>query len=218
MTLSIDVVSDVVCPWCFIGKRRLEAAIALYAKERPDASAPAVSWRPFQLNPDLPTEGMPRAEYVQRKFGARGGGVYDRVTMVGRQVGIPFAFERIARQPNTVPAHQLIGLAQLRGRQDEMVETLFRGYFLEGADLTQTDALVELARRAGIEDQAARACLDDDAQRQAVLAEDEQARALGVSGVPFFIFDRRLAISGAQEPQVLLRALREAAAEPVDQG
>jgi predicted DsbA family dithiol-disulfide isomerase len=130
-------------------------------------------------------------------------------------VGIEFAFERIVRQPNTVPAHQLIGLAQLHGRQDEMAESLFRGYFLEGVDLTQTDALVELARRAGLEDEAARACLSDDAQRQAVLAEDEQARALGVSGVPFFIFDQRLAVSGAQEPQVLLRALREAAAEPV---
>jgi protein disulfide-isomerase len=98
------------------------------------------------------------------------------------------------------------------------VESLFRGYFLEGADLTQTDNLIQLARRAGLEDGATRASLDDDAQRQEVLAQDEQARALGVSGVPFFIFDQRLAVSGAQEPQVLLRALREAAAEPMVQG
>ncbi len=218
MTVRIDVISDVVCPWCYIGKRRLAQALELFggsAGQRPELE---VVWHPFQLNPQLPLEGIARSEYLARKFGSRAEDIYARVTEVGRSVGIDFAFERIVRQPNTVPAHQLIGLAQLRGRQDEMVESLFRGYFLEGADLTQTDDLVEMARRAGLEDGAARACLNDDAQRQAVLAEDERARALGVSGVPFFVFDQRLAVSGAQEPQVLMRALREAAAEPAPQG
>ena len=218
MTVRIDVISDVVCPWCYIGKRRLTQALEQFRGGIGQAPELEVVWHPFQLNPQLPLQGIARSEYLARKFGSRAGDIYTRVAEVGRSVGIDFAFERIVRQPNTLPAHQLIGFAKLHGRQDEMVESLFRGYFLEGADLTQTDDLVELARRAGLEDEAARACLDDDAQRQAVVAEDEQARALGVSGVPFFIFDQRLAVSGAQEAQVLLRALREGAAEPVAQG
>ena len=217
MTLRIDVISDVVCPWCYIGKRRLEQALELFRRSV-DGPELEVVWHPFQLNPQLPREGIARSEYLSRKFGSRADDIYARVTAVGRSVGIDFAFERIVRQPNTVPAHQLIGFAQSQGRQDEIVESLFRGYFLEGADLTQTDNLIQLARRAGLEDGATRASLDDDAQRQEVLAQDEQARALGVSGVPFFIFDQRLAVSGAQEPQVLLRALREATAEPMVQG
>ena len=217
MTLRIDVISDVVCPWCYIGKRRLEQALELFRRSV-DGPELEVVWHPFQLNPQLPLEGIARSEYLSRKFGSRADDIYARVTAVGRSVGIDFAFERIVRQPNTVPAHQLIGFAQSQGRQDEIVESLFRGYFLEGADLTQTDNLIQLARRAGLEDGATRASLDDDAQRQEVLAQDEQARALGVSGVPFFIFDQRLAVSGAQEPQVLLRTLREAAAEPMVQG
>jgi predicted DsbA family dithiol-disulfide isomerase len=218
MTVRIDVISDVVCPWCYIGKRRLAQALEQFRSGTGQAPALEVVWHPFQLNPQLPLQGIARSEYMARKFGSRAEDIYARVTGVGRSVGIDFAFERIVRQPNTVPAHQLIGFAKLHGRQDEMVESLFRGYFLEGADLTQADDLVEMARRAGLEDEAARACLADDAQRQAVLAEDEQARALGVSGVPFFIFDQRLAVSGAQEAQVLLRALREGASEPAAQG
>ncbi len=218
MTVRIDVISDVVCPWCYIGKRRLTQALELFRGDVAQTLELEVVWHPFQLNPQLPLQGMARSEYLARKFGSRAADIYARVSGVGRSVGIDFAFERIVRQPNTVLAHQLIGLAQLHGRQDEMVESLFSGYFLEGADLTQTSDLVALAQRAGLEDEAARACLDDDAQRQAVLAADEQARGLGVSGVPFFIFDQRLAVSGAQEPQILLRALREAAAEPMVEG
>jgi predicted DsbA family dithiol-disulfide isomerase len=216
--MRIDVISDVVCPWCYIGKRRLARTLELFRESVGETPQVEVVWRPFQLNPQLPAKGIERSEYLAVKFGSRAQEIYSRVTGVGRSVGIDFAFDRIVRQPNTVPAHQLIALAQRYGNQDEMVETLFRGYFLEGVDLTQSDNLVELARRAGLEGQVARECLDDDAQRQAVLAEDGQARALGVTGVPFFIFEQRLAVSGAQEPDVLLRALTEAAAEPADQG
>ncbi|HKC44908.1 MAG TPA: DsbA family oxidoreductase [Burkholderiales bacterium] len=214
MTLSIDVVSDVVCPWCFIGKRRLEAALALYAKERPDAPAPTVSWRPFQLNPDLPPEGMPRAEYVQRKFGARSGGVYDRVTMVGRQVGIPFAFDRIARQPNTLAAHSLIELAQARGRQDEVAEAFFRAYFLDGVDLTSRANLVAITAGAGLDPAEAETWLDNASAREAVAAEDARAREIGIQGVPFFIFGGRVAVSGAQPAEVLLDAMKQAESVP----
>jgi predicted DsbA family dithiol-disulfide isomerase len=221
MTVRIDVISDVVCPWCLIGKRRLERALELLREGSQQAAEVEVVWHPFQLNPELPLEGVERSEYVARKFGSRAQDIYGRVTAVGRSEGIDFAFERIVRQPNTTPAHQLIALAQAEGRQDRMVEALFRAYFLEGVDLTQTANLLELAGHAGLDRAAAGAWLEDDVQRQAVQAADGQARALGVSGVPFFIFDQRLAVSGAQEPEVLLRALSEARAqashEPAEQ-
>ena len=214
MALSIDVVSDVVCPWCFIGKRRLEGALERYAKEQPAAPAPVITWRPFQLNPDLPAEGMPRAEYVARKFGPRGGAVYERVSMVGRQVGLPFAFERIARQPNTLAVHSLIELAQATGRQDAAVEAFFRAYFLDGVDLTARENLVAVAQGAGLDPAEVEAWLDNARAREAVAQEDARAREIGIEGVPFFIFNSRLAVSGAQPSEVLLDALKQAQSAP----
>ncbi|MCW5621030.1 MAG: DsbA family oxidoreductase [Burkholderiales bacterium] len=210
MTVQIEVISDVVCPWCFIGKRRLEAALR-QLRERSDPPEVTVSWQPFQLNPDLPAAGMARAEYVQRKFGGSARQIYQRVASVGESVGIAFAFERIARQPNTLPAHQLIALAAT-GNQDAMVEQLFRAYFLEGADLTRPEVLIALAAEAGVEREAARAALEDPAMQRAVSEQEAAARAMGVEGVPFFVFDRRLAISGAHEPEMLVRAIEQAAA------
>jgi predicted DsbA family dithiol-disulfide isomerase len=151
---------------------------------------------------------------VSRKFGSGAKDIYARVARVGEQVGIAFAFERIARQPNTVDAHRLIRLAGALSRQDAMVETLFQAYFLEGADLTERSLLVELALRAGLDQDGARACLEDGETQAAVLEEDKAGRELGVEGVPFFVFNRRLAVSGAQEPDVLLRAIEHAAREP----
>jgi predicted DsbA family dithiol-disulfide isomerase len=214
MTLAIDVVSDVVCPWCFIGKRRLEAALARYAQERPEAPAPTVSWRPFQLNPGLPAEGMPRDEYVARKFGARGRAVYDRVAMIGREVGIEFAFDRIARQPNTLAAHSLIELAAARGRQGDVKEAFFRAYFLDGVDLTARENLVAIAVGTGLDRAEVEAWLDLPDARDAVAAEDVRARESGIEGVPFFIFNRRLAVSGAQPSEVLLDAMHQAESAP----
>jgi predicted DsbA family dithiol-disulfide isomerase len=216
MSLTIDIVSDVVCPWCFIGKRRLEGALALYAKAHPDAPAPVVSWRPFQLNPGMPDEGMPRAEYVARKFGARGGAVYDRVTMVGKQVGIPFAFDRIVRQPNTVAAHSLIELAEKHGKQDAIAEALFKAYFLDSVDLTVRENLVTIAVDAGLDRTAAEQWLDNANARSAVEAEDARARELGIEGVPFFVFNGRVAVSGAQTSEVLLEAMHQAEAAPTE--
>lgn len=216
MTLQIEVVSDVVCPWCFIGKRRLEEALRRRAAD-PQAGTVSVRWRPFQLNPDLPETGMARADYVARKFGDRAGQIYARVSDVGKSVGIDFDFERIARQPNTLAAHQLIAFAEAavstadgagpQAGQDAMVERLFRGYFLEGADLTDTQVLLDLAQQAGFDRAAAAAALADRDQRWAMENDEQAARALGVEGVPFFIFNRRLAVSGAQEPEVLLQAM-----------
>jgi predicted DsbA family dithiol-disulfide isomerase len=213
MAFRIDVISDVVCPWCFIGKRRLEQALQLLEADGLEGKAIEVVWRPFQLNPQLPREGMSRAQYVSAKFGGRGDEIYARVARVGQAVGIDFAFERIVRQPNTLAAHQLIDLARESGAQDRMVERLFRGYFLDGEDLTQHATLIAAAARAGIDPERARACLEDEQHRQAIVEQDEEARELGVTGVPFFVFGGQLAVSGAQEPQVLVRAFKQAAAE-----
>jgi predicted DsbA family dithiol-disulfide isomerase len=213
MKLRIDVISDVVCPWCFIGKRRLERAVQLLAQDGIDSQAFEVIWRPFQLNPQIPPEGMARSAYVAAKFGTRAEEIYSRVAGVGHSVGIEFAFERIVRQPNTVAAHQLIEVAREAGVQDQMVELLFRAYFLEGLDLTQPATLVKLAVQAGLDEARAAASLSDDARRQAVIARDEEARELGGTGVPFFIFAGQLAVSGAQEAEVLVKAFKQAAAE-----
>ena len=206
--LTIEVVSDVVCPWCYIGKRRLEAALELYARARPDAPAPKVSFHPFQLNPDLPPEGMARADYVARKWGGRSSAdVYARVSGVGRTVGIDFAFDRILRQPNTKAAHALISLAAELGVQPEVKEAMMRAYFIDGRDLTDIDTLVAVAEGAGLDPQRARAHLADPDALRAIDDADLQARRMGVEGVPFFIFNRRYAVSGAQEAQALVEAM-----------
>lgn len=209
-TIVIDVISDVVCPWCYIGKRRLEGALEQWAAAHPDAPAPKVQWRPFQLNPTLPDNGMSRREYVKRKFGDNGGANYARVAGVGREVGIPFAFDAIERQPNTIVSHALIGAAGELGVQDAMVETLFRGFFLDGRDMTDRATLLELATEAGMSRDQAEAVIDSTEARESAALEDERAREMGVSGVPFFIFNGRLAVSGAHPAETLLQAMNEA--------
>jgi len=215
MTLAIDIISDVVCPWCFIGKRRLEAALKLYRERNPEAAEPKVTWHPFQLNPDMPPEGVDRDEYVRRKFGAeRAGQVYGRITAVGGEVGIPFDFTKVTRQPNTLAAHSLIALAIDAGEQDAVVEAFFRAFFLEGRDLTSAETLAEVAVGAGLDEGDVKGFLGSANARAHIESEDKQARRIGVEGVPFFIFNRRLAVSGAQAPEVLLEAMLEAEKEP----
>jgi len=210
----IDVISDVVCPWCYIGKRRLERALAARGGE-----APRLVWRAFQLNPDMPREGMDRAHYLATKFGsaAQARRVYDEIAAAGDAEGIEFDFSRIARTPNTLDAHRLIRLAAARDRQDAVVEALFRAYFLEGVDIGARDALVAIARAAGLDETAVAEYLAGEDALDAVRREDLGARRLGVTGVPCFIVDGRYAISGAQAPEVFLRVIEtaeQAAAEP----
>ena len=208
--LSIEVVSDVVCPWCYIGKRHLEAALALYADAHPGAAVPTVAWKPFQLNPQLPPEGMPRADYVKAKWGGRSSAdVYARVSGVGSTVGIPFAFDRITRQPNTTAAHSLIALAgaQSEALQGAVKEALLAAYFIDGRDLTDNDTLVEIVAAAGLDGALARAHLADPRAQQSIADADTEARQLGVQGVPFFIFNRRYAVSGAEAAETLLQAM-----------
>ncbi len=214
--MNIDIISDVVCPWCYIGKRQIEAALALYAQQNPGADQPRVTWRPFQLNPQLPAEGMSRHDYVVQKFGAaRGKDSYARVAAVGAEYGIAFDFDRITRQPNTVAVHSVIALAGAAGPQADdlqgrVKEAFLHAYFLDGVDLTKTENLVAIATAAGLDRAKVAQCLADPQSRQAVEQEDQRARAIGVEGVPFFIFNGKLAVSGAQGPEALLDAMRQA--------
>jgi predicted DsbA family dithiol-disulfide isomerase len=169
-----------------------------------------VRWLPFQLNPDLPEGGIPREEYVARKFGARGKGVNERVTLAGRQVGIPFAYEKMQVQPNTLNAHRLMLFAERAGRQDELAEALFRAHFTEGANLTDRETLAGIAERAGLDRKAAADYLAGDADRDVIARADVEARSAGIGGVPFFIFNRKVGLSGAQDPEMLLDAMEQA--------
>ena len=150
MALQVDVISDVVCPWCFIGKRKLAHALELYRERNPDAEPPQVTWHPYQLNPDMPEGGVDRADYLERKFGGRSTEIYARISAVGAQVGITFAFDKVARQPNTLAAHRLIALAGDVRLQDELVEAMFRAYFIDGRDLTVIETLSGIACEAGL--------------------------------------------------------------------
>ncbi|MEP7329194.1 MAG: DsbA family oxidoreductase [Betaproteobacteria bacterium] len=211
--LTIDVVSDVVCPWCYIGKRRLEEALAQLRVAEPDLPV-EVRWHPFQLNPDLPPEGADRQQYLERKFGGpqRAKEIYARVEAAGTTVGIPFAFDAIERQPNTLLAHRLIAWAQSRpeGNADALVESLFAAYFIDGLYLGDPEVLVARAQAAGFDPDDARALLASHELAEAVEGADRRARELGVSGVPFFIMDGKTAVSGAQEAATLLEAIAQA--------
>ena len=181
----------------------------MYQARFPDEDKPAVRWLPFQLNPDLPVAGIPRTEYIERKFGPGGARNYSRVAAVGKEVGIDFAFDAIEVQPNTVNAHRLMLYGAQQGREDEVAESLFRAYFLEGAVLTDLNTLADVGSRAGLDRKALEAYLASDEGRDAVLNGDVEARRAGIGGVPFFIFNRRIAVSGAHEPETLLGAMVE---------
>ena len=215
MALTIDVISDVVCPWCFIGKRHLESALAAWRLDHPGEKQPQVRWHPFQLNPQLPRSGVPRAEYIATKFGGpqRAKEIYARVANAGARAGIAFDFDRITVQPNTLNAHRLIHRAGSSGRQDAMAEALFQAYFLEGADLSRDDTLADIAARAGLDRNEISAYLAGEEDKALIEDQDQHARSLGVEGVPFFIVNRRYAVSGAQPPEAILDVMAKAQEE-----
>ncbi len=214
MSFQIDVISDVVCPWCFIGKRNLERALETWREKHPDET-PVVRWHPFQLNPQLPASGVLRKQYLEQKFGGpeRAKEIYARVSAAGQRAGIDFAFDAIQVQPNTIDAHRLMHHAGERGKQDAMAEAIFRRYFLEGADLTDKETLADIAQQADLDRQESEAYLATDADRELIEEQDRRARAIGVEGVPFFIFNQRLALSGAQPPEVIVEAMEKAREE-----
>ncbi len=208
--LTIDVVSDVVCPWCYIGKRRLEEALKL----RPNLDV-EVRWLPYQLDETIPPEGMPRDDYMMRKFGGRDRieAIHERIREAGRGDGIPFAFEKIRVSPNTLDSHRIIRWAAEAGLQAEVKERLMRGFFVEGADLSDHAVLAKLAGEAGmVEDQVA-SWLATDVDAEEVKGDVARARAMGVQGVPFFILDRAIGVSGAQPAETLVEAIDYALAQ-----
>jgi predicted DsbA family dithiol-disulfide isomerase len=207
--LTVDIVSDVVCPWCFIGKRRLESALAM----APDLDVD-LRWRPFQLDSTIPPGGISRQEYVNRKFGPdRASEIYNRVRSVGDDVGIPFAFDKITRSPNTLDAHRVLRWALDAGGQELLKERLLQLYFLEGADVGDHDVLADAAAACGMDREETRKRLDSDEDVESVREEIDRIHKLGVNGVPFFIFGGKYALSGAQPPEALLQAMRQAADE-----
>lgn len=187
-------------------------ALKQFAELYPDEEPPAVRWLPFQLNPDLPESGIPRLDYIQRKFGGGGHGRYQRVADVGRSVGLDMQFEKISVQPNTVKAHRLLHHAGELGQQDAVAEALFRAYFIEGANLTDNAVLADCAAQAGLDRAMTLKYLESGADAEVIRNADIEARNAGISGVPFFIFNRTIGLSGAQDPEVLLQAMQQARA------
>jgi predicted DsbA family dithiol-disulfide isomerase len=208
--LPIDVVSDVVCPWCFIGKRRLEKAIAM----KPDISV-AVRWHPFFLNPWIPREGVDRKTYLETKFGSadRYDAIAQRVAAAAAAEGLTYAVGKISRQPNTLDCHRLILWAQTMSAPSAMKQRLMDLYFTEGADLTDRATLVRAARECGLDGERIRKLLDSDADVDAVERQAQSAKEAGIEGVPCFIFGGALAVSGAQAPEHLASAIERAAAQ-----
>lgn len=208
--MQIDVVSDTICPWCYIGKRRLERALAACGDTRA-----WIGWRPFQLNPDMPVEGMEREVYLAKKFGSRERAerIYAPIVEAGREEGIAFAFDRIKRTPNTLMSHRLIRIAVKAGRQNQVVDGLFRAYFEEGRDIGDLAIVSDVAQAAGMDRDEVHAHLETDADLDRVRAEDAFARELGIQGVPCFIIERSVVLSGAQPPDVFAQAFATAAAQ-----
>jgi predicted DsbA family dithiol-disulfide isomerase len=199
--INIDVISDTVCPWCFIGKRRLEKALA----DRPDYLF-QINWRPFQLNPDLPKDGMSRAQYLALKFGSddRASKIYQTVHMAALEEGLDIKFNGLNNQPNTLSSHRLIRWAGTAGVQNEVVELLFQEYFFNGRDIGDADTLASVAAKAGMDRDLVHELVLSGADEKLVADEEVVARRMGIAGVPCFVIDGKYAVSGAQDSAVLV--------------
>ncbi len=200
MRVTVDILSDTICPWCYIGKRRLEAALSSAGS----TVTADVRWHPFQLNPDMPPGGMSRKRYIALKFGGaeRGRTIYQNIADVARSSGLEIDFDRIRRTPNTLNSHRLLAYAGRAGRQNDVVERLFTAYFLEGRDIGSLKVLTEVGEEAGLDRAETERFLLSDADHAEVMESDAHAREAGASGVPHFVIDGKLAVAGAQEPQV----------------
>jgi predicted DsbA family dithiol-disulfide isomerase len=210
--IPITIYSDVICPWCYVGKRRFEAGLHVLGLQ----NRAAISWRPFELNPDMPSDGMPRAAYRARKFGVERSADLDRQMMAtGRESGIEFAFDRMQRTPNTRLAHQLIWQAGETGLavQNNLVERLFKGYFEEALDIGDAGILNHLASDAGVSKDVIENALTADESVHAVVALEREGAQIGIQGVPYFVLINKYAMSGAQPPEMWQQSLPKILAE-----
>ena len=204
--MQIDIYSDIVCPWCYVGKRRLERALTSVGGDI------HVTWRPFQLNPTMPLDGMDRSAYLKAKFGSLEafGQMKEQLLAAGEEEQIPFAFEKIQRTPNTFLAHRLVWHAAQQGKQDEVVEALFRAYFLEGKNIGDLKILMHVAGEAGLDRTETDTFLASEKGVVEVKAEEAVGRRLGIRGVPYFVFNGSVSISGAQSPDIFVSAIQQA--------
>lgn len=205
--VTIDIYSDIVCPWCYVGKRRLERALA----QLNGAVRARITWRPFQLNPTMSSDGMDRAAYLKVKFGSLEafGRMEEQLLAAGVEERIPFAFEKIQRAPNTFTAHRLVWYAAQQGTQDNVVEALFRAYFLEGQNIGDVTTLTHVAAEAGLDRTETEEFLASDKGVVEVKAEEAVGRRLGISGVPYFVLNGSISISGAQPPDIFVAAIQQ---------
>jgi predicted DsbA family dithiol-disulfide isomerase len=204
--MHVDIYSDIVCPWCYVGKRRLERALTLVGSDV------QVIWRPFQLNPTMPLDGMDRTTYLKAKFGSLEafGRMEEQLLIAGADEKIPFVFEKIQRTPNTFAAHRLVWYAAQQGKQDEVVEALFRAYFLEGKNIGDVKTLAHVAAEVGLDRVETEIFLVSEKGVVEVKDEEAVGRRLGIRGVPYFVFNGTVAISGAQPPDILVSAIQQA--------
>ncbi|HKP01588.1 MAG TPA: DsbA family oxidoreductase [Nitrospiraceae bacterium] len=207
--MQIDIYSDIVCPWCYVGKRRIERALTSIGGDL------HLTWRPFQLNPTMPLDGMDRTAYLKAKFGSleNFGGMKEQLLAAGEEEKIAFAFDKIQRTPNTFAAHRLVWYAAQGGNQDEVVEVLFRMYFLEGKNIGDVKVLTHVAVEAGLDRKETEHFLASDTGTIEVKGEEAVGRRLGIRGVPYFVFNGRISISGAQPPDIMVSAVQQAEKE-----
>lgn len=206
MTTTLDIISDPICPWCYIGKVKLDRAL----EQRPEHPF-LIRWRPFQLNPDMPKEGMDRRAYLERKFGGPDGAtrVYGQIEDAARAAGLDVDFSKMARTPNTIDAHRLLRWAGIEGRQSLVANQLFHRYFKNGEDIGDTAVLLDIADTVGMDRDVTARLLAGDADLEETRAEDDQARAMGVTGVPTFLIGGKYVVTGAQETDLWLRIIDE---------
>lgn len=210
-SMLIETFADLICPWCYIGKRRLARALELRPGLRID-----IRWQPFQLNPDMPPGGMARTDYLTAKFGGaeRARQIYRVIEETAERDGLALALDRIQRTPSSFDAHRLVRIAGRRGLGNAMADALFAAYFGEGVDIGDRDALAATAASIGLEEEEVKRLLAGDAEAASVHAADSLARQMGLQAVPCYIFNRRYALSGAQEPASFLPLLDLGAEEP----
>jgi predicted DsbA family dithiol-disulfide isomerase len=209
--ISIEIYSDVICPWCYVGKRRLERALG----QLRDRAQAQIDWRPFQLNPTMPLDGMDRTAYLKAKFGSLENfwRMKEQLLATGEEEEIPFAFDKIQRTANTFAAHRLVWHAAQQGKQDQVVEALFHAYFIEGQNIGDSNIIAHAAVEVGLDRTETEEFLASDKGAVEVKTEEAVGRRLGIRGVPYFVFNDRISISGAQPPDIIVSAIQQAEKE-----